>query len=99
MKKLFRFSLLCLLCLLLLLGTESFSLSSQTNGLTEREIFSFAQTAPGVADVSLFGQEMTWNLKPIASLRSAFGAQLLALPGKMISAACGFVVRIYRTFA
>ena len=99
MKKLLRYAILIVICLILLLGCETFSILTCTNTSTQRTLFSFTQNSPGLADVVLLGHPMSWNLTPFLKLRESLGTMLGDLPAKCVGAACSFFEAVIDAFA
>lgn len=99
MKKLLRYAILITVCIVLLLGTGSFSLLAYTDTNAPKTIFSYTQTAPGFADVVLFGYHMSWNLSPFLMLRQNLGALVGELPAKCVGAVCSFFEAVIGAFA
>ena len=99
MRKLLRYAILITICLILLLGTDSFSILTCTDERTPKTLFSFAQVSPGIASVSLLGHPMTWNLSPLLSLRETLGELIGKIPAKCVGAVCSFFETVFDAFA
>ena len=99
MKKILRLSVILVICLLLLLGTTSFSIITQTDAMTPKTVFTFSQSSPGISEISVFGYQSTWDLTPLLRVRQWIADFFFRIPTQ-IGHAVSFVFEgIFSIFA